>query len=136
MVVLDLPDSLQAVIAKVQKIDNKLRALNSRIPRNLASNANSSQALPRPKLTHSVSSPSDVFSHPSSTTPATSPALLEGDPMDLGIGRARGPLTPAERLRRINNNFCMYCGGVNHYAGNCPKANQKTMLREMVVHGK
>lgn len=30
----------------------------------------------------------------------------------------------------------MYCGGANHYAGNCPKANQKTMLCKMVVHGK
>ena len=98
MVVLDLPDSLQAVIAKVQKIDNKLRALNSRIPRNLASNANSSQALPRPKPTHSASSPLDVFSHHSGATPATSPALPGGDLMDLRIGQACGPLTPAERL--------------------------------------
>lgn len=76
------------------------------------------------------------FSHPSGATPATSPALPGGDPMDLGIGQARGPLTPAERLRRINNNLCVYCGGANHYAGNCPKANRKTMLRETVVHGK
>lgn len=98
LVVLDLPDSLEAVIAKVQKIDDKLRILNSRIPRNLASNTNSSQALPRPKPTHSASSPSNVFSHPSGATPATSPALPGGDSMDLGIGRARGPLTPAERL--------------------------------------
>ena len=98
LVVLDLPDSLEAVIAKVQKIDNKLCALNSRIPRNLASNTNSSQALPWPKPTHFASSPSDVFSHFSGVTPATSPALPEDDPMDLGIRRARGPLTLAERL--------------------------------------
>lgn len=136
LVVLDLLDSLEAAIVKIQKIDNKLRALNSRIPRNSASNTNSSQALPRPKPTNPSSSPSDVFSNPSGAPPATSPPLPGGDPIDLGIGRARGPLTPAERLRRINNSLCMYCGGANHYAGNFPKANRKTMLREMVVHGK
>ena len=136
LVIFDLPDFLEAVIAKVQKIDNKLRALNSRISRNLASNTNSSQALPQPKSTHFASSPLDVFSHPSGATPVTSLALSGGDPMDLGIGRAREPLTPAERLRQINNNLCMYCGDANHYAGDCPKANRKTMLREMVVQGK
>ena len=124
LVVLDLPDSLEAVIAKIRKIDNNLRARNSYMPRNLASYTNSSQALSWPKSTHSASSPSDVFFHLSGATPATKPALPGGDPMDLGIGRACGPLTPAERLRQINNNFsCMYCGFANHYTGDCPKVN-------------
>ena len=88
----------------------------------MASNTNSFQALPRLKPIYSASSPSDVFSHTSVAIPATSPALPGGDPMDLEIGQVCGPLTPGERLRRINNNLCMYCGGANHYAGNCLKA--------------
>lgn len=136
MVVLDLLDSLEAVIAKIQKIDNKLRALNSCISRNLVSNTNNSQALSWLKPTQSAPSSLDVFSYSSSATPATSPALPEGDPMDLGIGKACGLLTPSEYLCQINNNFCIYCRGANHYAGDCPKTNQKTMLRKMVIQEK
>lgn len=82
----------------------------------------------------STSSPIAVFAYPTGATSAANPALPGGDAMDLGMGRARGPLTPAKRARRINNNLCMYCGDVNHYAGNCPKANRKTLLCGMIIN--
>lgn len=56
--------------------------------------------------------------------------------MNFGVERARQLLTPAKRLCQINNNLCMYCEDANHYAVTCSKENWKTMLREIVVHGK
>lgn len=131
LVVLDLPEPLEEVIAKVQKIDNKLRAFNSRTSRNqtlnLTSQNPSSQLGPRPKPVQSASPPAGGFSHPSGATLANTSAARE--PIDIGVRRARGPLVPAERLRRMNNNLCMYCGGANHYVGNCPKAaNRKAVV--------
>lgn len=123
MVVLDLLDFLEVVIAKVQKIHNKLCALSSRILQNLVSNINSSQVLSWPKPTHFAFSPSDVFSYPSNVTQVTSPTLLGGDPIDLGIRQACGLLISVECLQQINNNFCMYYRDTNYYVSNCPKAN-------------
>ena len=61
LVIFDFLDSLEMVIANIQKIDNKFYALNSCISQNLASNINSSQVLPRLKPTHSVFTPSNIF---------------------------------------------------------------------------
>ena len=33
----------------------------------------------------------------------------------------RGPLTPEEKQRRIDQNLCLYCGEPNHSATDCPK---------------
>lgn len=95
-VILDFSDSLKVVIAKVQQINNKIRVLNSCIPQNLASNTNSFQALPQPKLTHSAFLPLNNFFHPSGTTSAISLALSGGNPINLGIRRACELLTPAK----------------------------------------
>lgn len=138
LITVDLSRSLEETVATLQKIDNKIRALSARIPRTQTQTSAptfaSTNSGSRPKPVQSTSSPVAVFAHPTGATSAANPALPGGDAMDLGVGRARGPLTPAERARRINNNLCMYCGDVNHYAGNCPKANRKTLLRGMVIN--
>lgn len=78
----------------------------------------------------------DIFSHFLDAISTTNPVLPGGDPMDLGIGQAHATLTIAKHFRQINNNFCIYYGGANYYMGNCSKANQKTMLRKMIIHEK
>jgi hypothetical protein len=39
-------------------------------------------------------------------------------PMDLSAARRR--LSPEERQKRIDENHCLYCGGFNHMARDCP----------------
>jgi hypothetical protein len=39
-------------------------------------------------------------------------------PMDLSVARRR--LSPEERQKRIDENCCLYCGGFNHMARDCP----------------
>jgi hypothetical protein len=60
---------------------------------------------------------------PGSGAPAASNNTLN-DPMDLSSSRRRGPLTPAERERRISLGLCLYCGGAGHVAKNCPNAKK------------
>jgi hypothetical protein len=38
--------------------------------------------------------------------------------MDLSAARRR--LSPEERQKRIDENRCLYCGGFNHMARDCP----------------
>src|ERR1700719_1440680 len=38
-----------------------------------------------------------------------------------------GKLTQAECTRRINNNICLFCGGVGHTAKECPKSSSSPM---------
>lgn len=56
--------------------------------------------------------------------------------MNLGIRQACEPVTPAKHFHWINNNFCIYYKDANYYANNCPKANQKTILQEIVIYEK
>jgi hypothetical protein len=37
-----------------------------------------------------------------------------------------GKLTPQERQRRFDNNLCMFCGGLNHTAKDCPKSSSSS----------
>lgn len=133
----DLSRSLEETVATIQKIDNKIRAFAARTPRTQtptpASTFTGTTLGPRPKPAQVFPSSATVSAHPTAATSSGNSAILGGEPMDLSIGRACGPLTPAERARRITNNLCMYCGDANHYAGNCPKANRKTQLRGMTV---
>lgn len=121
LVVVDLPNSLEGTIAQIQKIDNKLRAFNSRTNQNL-----SQQLGPQPNCVQSASSSASGFSHPSGAT-------LAAIPMDLRGSRTRGPITPMERRRRMDNNLCMYCGDANHWVEGCPAMTMKVILRKRVV---
>ena len=38
----------------------------------------------------------------------------------MDLSAAGGKLTPAERQRRRTQGLCMYCGGVGHFAAECP----------------
>jgi phage/plasmid primase-like uncharacterized protein len=51
--------------------------------------------------------------------------------MDLSAGRRRGPLTQEERMRRISQGLCLYCGGAGHIAVACP--NRRPVRAAAVV---
>ena len=67
-------------------------------------------------------------SNPGNPKPATTTATgTAAGPMDLSGSRKR--LTAEERLRRRNLGLCMYCGGVGHFAAECParRGPQRTL---------
>lgn len=64
-----------------------------------------------------------VTSHPVSTSAGTAPG-----PMDLsavGRSRKRGPIDNEEKMRRCDNNLCMYCGQPGHWAIKCHHQRQR-----------
>ena len=66
---------------------------------------------------------------PSTVYPASSVSnYTTNDPMDLSSSRPRGPLTAAERERRISLGLCLYCGGSGHVAKSCPNSRKTSRL--------
>lgn len=57
-----------------------------------------------------------LHSDQSSPTPFVTTPTVSEEPMQLG----RMKLSPEERLRRINQRLCMYCGEAGHIVPNCP----------------
>ena len=45
--------------------------------------------------------------------------------MDLSAGAAKTRITAAERARCRAQRLCMYCGGVGHFAADCPLAKAR-----------
>jgi ferredoxin len=84
-------------------------------------------------------SPSSTFSAARGTTPPiTNPLLRTPTPRTLGKQPTHtdssGRLTAAERLRRFENNLCMYCGEAGHRRDNCPKgALRPQRVREVIT---
>ena len=56
---------------------------------------------------------------PTSTTATTSAAASTSSDMDLDAVRVKH-ITAEEKQRRRDNKLCLYCGGKNHFAGDCP----------------
>ena len=100
LITVDLPASLDDTIQVLQKIDNRFRSVQ-------ASLRNPTTPAPRPAPTPSADS----------------------DVMDLSTSRRRGPITPAERSRRMNEGLCMYCGGSGHFANACPVSKGKSRMK-------
>ena len=53
-------------------------------------------------------------------TPATAGTATGTAAGQMDLSAARGKLTPAERQHRRTQGLCMYCGGVGHFAAECP----------------
>lgn len=132
LVVIDLSDSLEEVITQIQKIDNKLRALNSRALADSKHQKTQTGILaPRPgpqseRVQSASSSPASVSSHLSNVT-------LAARALESGVSGTRRSLTLVERRHRTENNLCMYCGKADHNVGNCPGRIRKDISREKVV---
>ena len=88
-------ESFDAYVERLNELDCRLRALNTH-----------SHHWPQHQPNHM---------HPPTTATATDTATR---PMDLST--ARGKLSTAEWSRRQARELCMYCGGVGHFAAECP----------------
>lgn len=56
-----------------------------------------------------------------SRTPLAPQKFEDPVPMIIDNSQTRGPLTQQEKLRRRNNNLCLYCGAPEHKIADCPK---------------
>uniref|UniRef100_A0A3B3I5P6 CCHC-type domain-containing protein n=1 Tax=Oryzias latipes TaxID=8090 RepID=A0A3B3I5P6_ORYLA len=105
---LDLPATLEGLIALAIRIDNRLQD-RRRERRSDSSSPGGGGGDPAPHL-------SDIFS-----VPIENPTLPLEEPMCLG----RGLLSSSERKRRMTAGECLYCGKRGHFCKDCPKATAR-----------
>ena len=126
LITVDLPASLDDTIQVLQKIDNRFRSVQASLRKPFSYGASRSSSAP------STPSAPNIKTSSGPTTPAPRPAhtpYSDSDVMDLSTSRRRGPITPAERSRRMNEGLCMYCGGSGHFANACPVSKGKTRMK-------
>ena len=100
-------EPFERFVERLNALDCRLRA---RATRRKTPGQNRS---PQPRT--ALAAPSNPGNPKPATTTATGTAA---GPMDLSGSQKR--LTAEERLHRRNLGLCMYCGGVGHFASECP----------------
>ena len=110
-------DNFNEYVKQAIQVDNDLRALNNRNPRN-----SGGQFTTKPVGT--------------TNTPSTSTGVQPG-PMDLSAAghtsTTRGPLTAAEKKRCRDNSLCLYCGSPGHWATTCPQKQRQTAASAVIA---
>ena len=97
-------ESFDEYVERLNELDCRLRAL--------ATHTHNQYRLQAPRT---LTPTATAAATPATAGTATGTAA---GPMDLSA--ARGKLTPAERQCRRTQGLCMYCGGVGHFASECP----------------
>jgi len=128
-----LPDTVAERVKVYQLIDARIRAQKNRrsqqTSRQQSTNRNTttSTTTPVPATTATASPPRAPAQHPTSTNSGHyGPA-----PMDLSAGRRR--LSPEERMRRIRDGLCSYCGKPGHFAQDCTALANSKALRAAAI---
>lgn len=134
----DRPKTLAEYTTLLQNLDNRYRAAQAVAPKRpfgsstfLANRTTSAPTTTTRPTSITAPSPAPAVFTRSSTV--ASP-LLAGDPMDLSAARRRGPLSVAEKSRRIVQGLCIYCGGDGHFARDCPHKPQGGVYRRHQVN--
>jgi retrotransposon gag protein len=122
---LTLPDAttLADAITQAVRCDNRL--FERRKEKRLDNPSPGLQQLPSPD-------PSRIQTPTAASTPPAMNTPLVGDPMQIGGTRYKR-LTPEERLRRLSNNLCLYCGGAGHYSRSCPNRRTPSLAVRGVI---
>ena len=121
MAVRDTPPTFAELVKDLHKVDGRLRAndaFNNRSGQSNSANTRNPSRLQQQQQRAAPSNPSRPASAPP-VAPVTI-ALPPVEVMDTTAGAGRGPISPAERERRIRENLCTYCGARGHYRKNCP----------------
>lgn len=113
----DVPNNFDDFAALCMKQDNQLRRYDVEHRRSGTTSATTF----RPFTTSATSSLPVLPASVGSARP------LGPEPMDLSSS-TRGPLTAEERLRRIQESLCLYCGKGGHVVRDCPE-NRKPKSR-------
>jgi hypothetical protein len=118
----DLPEDWSGYVALMKKRDMQYRAQKAEAHRS------SGQTKPATTPTARNTSP-----HPTQNAPhPTSSGSGHFGPAPMDLSAARRQLSPKECQKRIDENRCLYCGGFNHMARDCPN-KPKTSVRPL--HG-
>jgi hypothetical protein len=106
----DIPEDWHEYIALVKKRDSKFQACKAELHRPTIP----TKSMLTPAARSTPSTPTQNTPHQTSSRSGhLSPA-----PMDLSATRRY--LSPEEYQKRIDKNCCLYCGGFNHLARDCP----------------
>jgi hypothetical protein len=106
----DLPQDWSRYVALLKKLDMQYRACKAETHRS------SGQTKPTTTPTIRSTSPNPAQNAPHPTSSGS--GHFGPAPIDLSAARCR--LSPGERQKRIDENRCLYCGGFNHMARDCP----------------
>jgi hypothetical protein len=134
LVYIPTPKTMVEAIETLQSLGNRRKMFgshthytpqqNRRTPPLTAGNLASNSSSVSNSVKSTLTPPSTIVSRSASTVYPASSASNSGDAMDLSSSRPRGPLTPAERERRISLGLCLYCGGSGHVAKACPNSRK------------
>lgn len=117
----DEPATMAELVVQCQRLDNRIRARRSDQSGNRSTN---SRHIAQARSEHPGTAPTVTSATPIHPTSSNSgyggPA-----PMDLSYGSRR--LSREERMKRIAEGRCLYCGGHGHLAMNCP--NKRSSIR-------
>lgn len=117
MTVRNILPTFPELVKDLHKVDGRLRT-NEAFNRSASATSSNARNLNRPQQ-QQQQRPQSNNPRPA-VVPSVTLALPPAEPMNTSAGAGRGPLTPAERERRIRGNLCTYCGGNGHYRKNCP----------------
>jgi hypothetical protein len=106
----DIPEDCHEYIILVKKRDSQFRAHKAELHRPPVP----TKSTPTPAACSTPPTPTQNTPHPTSS----GSGHLGPAPMDLSTARCR--LSPEECQKRIDENRCLYCGGFNHLARDCP----------------
>jgi hypothetical protein len=119
----EIPKTFDEYVQWVTGLDNRLHVRQGEGGSVLFSNAGTSSGYKSSNGNHNGNHPTSSHPHTHTSTPASTSTLPPGDPMEIDAtktGRPRGPLSEAEKKRRMDHGLCLYCGGSGHKAGDCP----------------
>lgn len=112
------PAVFDEYVRLVIKLDNNHRALKQETE---------SPSPPQPNPSKGSGSSKPPVKPQGPSTPKTTSTGTQPGPMDTSAGGTRfKKLDDKEKKRRRDNNLCIYCGGPDHFAANCPKKPQKS----------
>jgi hypothetical protein len=115
------PQTIEALVAVCQKLDNRRRALeNSKKYSSFARTSTSTRT-----FATSTPPPSRPYIPPTTTTSST-PSTATGThpgPMDLSTATTTNKkrISNEERAKRLAEGRCFYCGGLGHISRECPQ---------------
>ena len=101
-------ESFDEYIQRLNKLDCRLRAL--------ATQTRNQHRLQAPR----------TLTRAAAATPATASIATGTAASPIHLSAATGKLTPAERQHCRTQSLCMYCGGVSHFAAECPARHTST----------
>ena len=112
-------EEFNAYVERLNELDCRLRALRVQTPNHQGHR-------------HQNLSPKHNTSG-GNTSNSTTASGANAGPTDLSAGAAKTRIPAAERTGRRAQGLCMYCGGVGHFAADCPLAKARPVVKRRAI---